>query len=220
MVKPFADAVKGLKKGEITPQPVQTQFGWHVIQLEDTRDVTPPPFDQVKAAAHERHDPKEAAGVRGGVEEERENRKEALSAPSKDFNPFRCSGSPRTRYFFSNFKNAGSSSTGNAKFLRFLELRTRILAHNDVVGFFRNAAADFSAALRDGVLGLLARQINQRPGEHEGLAGKCLFGASLLAAPAKSTRSSAAASTSAAFSGLRKYAKMLAATTGPTSGTR
>ena len=45
----FADAVAGLKKGEITPQPVQTQFGWHVIQLEDTREKTPPPFDQVKA---------------------------------------------------------------------------------------------------------------------------------------------------------------------------
>ena len=49
MVKPFADAVVSLKKGEITPEPVQTQFGWHVIQLEDIRDKTPPPFDQVKA---------------------------------------------------------------------------------------------------------------------------------------------------------------------------
>ena len=49
MVKPFGDAVKGLKKGEYTQQPVQTQFGWHVIKLEDTRDVTPPPFDQVKS---------------------------------------------------------------------------------------------------------------------------------------------------------------------------
>jgi peptidyl-prolyl cis-trans isomerase C len=49
MVKPFADAVKGLKKSEITPQPVQTQYGWHVIQLEDTREAAPPPFDQVKA---------------------------------------------------------------------------------------------------------------------------------------------------------------------------
>ena len=48
MVKPFGDAVKGLKKGEITPEPVQTQFGWHIIKLEDTRDVAPPPFDQVK----------------------------------------------------------------------------------------------------------------------------------------------------------------------------
>jgi peptidyl-prolyl cis-trans isomerase C len=49
MVKPFGDAVKGLKKGEITPEPVQTQFGWHVIKLEDTREVAPPPFEQVKA---------------------------------------------------------------------------------------------------------------------------------------------------------------------------
>jgi len=49
MVKPFADAVVALKKGEITPEPVQTQYGWHVIQLEDTREKTPPPFDQVKA---------------------------------------------------------------------------------------------------------------------------------------------------------------------------
>ncbi len=48
MVKPFADAVKGLKKGEMTQEPVQTQFGWHIIKLEDTRDVAPPPFDQVK----------------------------------------------------------------------------------------------------------------------------------------------------------------------------
>ena len=48
MVKPFADAVKGLKKGEVTAQPVQTQFGWHIIKLEETRTITPPPFDQVK----------------------------------------------------------------------------------------------------------------------------------------------------------------------------
>lgn len=49
MVKPFSDAVKGLKKGDVTAQPVQTQFGWHIIQLEDTRETAPPPtFDQVK----------------------------------------------------------------------------------------------------------------------------------------------------------------------------
>jgi peptidyl-prolyl cis-trans isomerase C len=45
MVKPFGDAVKGLKKGEITPEPVQTQYGWHIIKLEDTRDA---PFEQMK----------------------------------------------------------------------------------------------------------------------------------------------------------------------------
>jgi peptidyl-prolyl cis-trans isomerase C len=46
MVKPFGDAVKGLKKGEITTDPVQTQYGWHIIKLADTRDA---PFDQMKA---------------------------------------------------------------------------------------------------------------------------------------------------------------------------
>jgi peptidyl-prolyl cis-trans isomerase C len=48
MAKPFGDAVKGLKKGEVTSTPVQTQFGWHVIKLEDTRETAPPQFDQVK----------------------------------------------------------------------------------------------------------------------------------------------------------------------------
>jgi peptidyl-prolyl cis-trans isomerase C len=53
MVKPFADAVAGLKKGQITQTPVQSQFGWHVIQLEDTRQSPVPPFDQVKNQVQE-----------------------------------------------------------------------------------------------------------------------------------------------------------------------
>jgi peptidyl-prolyl cis-trans isomerase C len=48
MVKPFADAVVSLKPGDYTHKPVQTQYGWHVIQLVDTRPLSPPPFDQVK----------------------------------------------------------------------------------------------------------------------------------------------------------------------------
>jgi peptidyl-prolyl cis-trans isomerase C len=48
MVKPFADAVAALKKGETTKQPVQTQYGWHVIRLEDTRTPTVPAFEDVK----------------------------------------------------------------------------------------------------------------------------------------------------------------------------
>lgn len=48
MVQPFADAVIALEKGQYTKQPVETQFGWHVILLEDTRQKAPPPFDQVK----------------------------------------------------------------------------------------------------------------------------------------------------------------------------
>lgn len=48
MVKPFSDATAGLKKGTYTEEPVQTQFGWHVIMLDDTRESTPPAFDDVK----------------------------------------------------------------------------------------------------------------------------------------------------------------------------
>jgi len=48
MVPEFAGAVMALKPGEFTHNPVQTQYGWHVIQLLETREVTPPPFDQVR----------------------------------------------------------------------------------------------------------------------------------------------------------------------------
>lgn len=48
MVKPFADAVVSLKPGDFTHKPVQTQYGWHVIQLVDTRPLSPPAYDQVK----------------------------------------------------------------------------------------------------------------------------------------------------------------------------
>lgn len=48
MVKPFADAVAGLKKGAVSA-PVQTQFGWHVIKLNDQRTKAAPKFEDVKA---------------------------------------------------------------------------------------------------------------------------------------------------------------------------
>lgn len=48
MVAPFAEAVAALKPGTYTKEPVHTQFGWHVIKLEDTRKAEPPAFDQAK----------------------------------------------------------------------------------------------------------------------------------------------------------------------------
>jgi len=48
MVKSFGDAVVKLQKGLYTTIPVQTQFGWHVIKLEDIRDAQPPTYDKVK----------------------------------------------------------------------------------------------------------------------------------------------------------------------------
>lgn len=48
MVPPFSEAVVALENGKFSKQPVQTQFGWHVILREDSRALTPPPFDAVK----------------------------------------------------------------------------------------------------------------------------------------------------------------------------
>ena len=48
MVKPFSDVVANLQKGAISNSPVQTQFGWHVIKLIDTRAAQPLPYDKVK----------------------------------------------------------------------------------------------------------------------------------------------------------------------------
>ena len=50
MVPEFADAAFKLKQGEIS-EPVKTQFGWHIIQVEGKRTKTFPPFDQVKEQA-------------------------------------------------------------------------------------------------------------------------------------------------------------------------
>lgn len=47
-VPEFSDALAGLKKGETTKTPVKTQFGYHVIRLDDTRQPEMPPLDAVR----------------------------------------------------------------------------------------------------------------------------------------------------------------------------
>jgi peptidyl-prolyl cis-trans isomerase C len=58
-VKPFSDAMIKLQKGQYTETPVQTQFGWHVIRLDDVRDTQFPPLEQV------------APQIREGLQQER-----------------------------------------------------------------------------------------------------------------------------------------------------
>ena len=53
-VKPFSDAMVKLEKGKYTETPVQSQFGWHVIQLEDVRTEKFHDNDQVKPKIEER----------------------------------------------------------------------------------------------------------------------------------------------------------------------
>ena len=46
MLEPFAAAAFGLKVGQVTPMPIETRFGWHVIKLEDRRAMTIPSFEE------------------------------------------------------------------------------------------------------------------------------------------------------------------------------
>ena len=48
-VKEFSQAMVELKKGQVTDKPVKTQFGFHIIRLDDTREAPVPKFDEVKA---------------------------------------------------------------------------------------------------------------------------------------------------------------------------
>lgn len=53
-VKPFADAMVATPKGKFTATPVQTQFGYHVIMVEDVREAKVPPFEEVKPQLQQR----------------------------------------------------------------------------------------------------------------------------------------------------------------------
>jgi peptidyl-prolyl cis-trans isomerase C len=53
-VPEFSKAMTALKKGEMTETPVKSQFGWHIIRLDDTREAQFPEFDQVKPQIQQR----------------------------------------------------------------------------------------------------------------------------------------------------------------------
>jgi peptidyl-prolyl cis-trans isomerase C len=53
-VKPFADAVTGMQKGQTTTAPIKTDFGYHVIRLDDVRPLQVPPFAELKEQFRQR----------------------------------------------------------------------------------------------------------------------------------------------------------------------
>ncbi len=53
-VKPFSDAMIALDKGKFTTTPVKSEFGYHVILLEDVRELKAPSFDEVKPQLEQR----------------------------------------------------------------------------------------------------------------------------------------------------------------------
>jgi peptidyl-prolyl cis-trans isomerase C len=81
MVEPFAKAVAGLKKGETTSTPVQTEYGWHIIRLDDSRKKTPPPFEEVKEQIRNRL---QATKLQEHIEELKKSAKiEQMTPPAK-----------------------------------------------------------------------------------------------------------------------------------------
>ncbi|MGH8284038.1 MAG: peptidylprolyl isomerase [Gammaproteobacteria bacterium] len=81
MVPAFSAAVAQLKKGEYTKQPIHTQFGWHVIQLEDTRSMPPPSL----ASVHEQiMNSLEGKEVEAYVNKLREGAKVDMTAPASE----------------------------------------------------------------------------------------------------------------------------------------
>jgi peptidyl-prolyl cis-trans isomerase C len=70
MVAPFGDAVATMTKGSYSKSPVQTQFGWHVILLEDTREQEPPKLDSLRDHFTEQLQRQKVAGFVRGIREE------------------------------------------------------------------------------------------------------------------------------------------------------
>ncbi len=66
-VPEFSAALTKLKKGEMTDTPVKSQFGYHIIKLEDTREAKFPPLEEVKTQIAQRLDQQKLAKFRDDI---------------------------------------------------------------------------------------------------------------------------------------------------------
>ena len=91
MVPAFADAAFSLKPGEVDPQPVQTQFGWHVIKVLGKRQAPPPAFEQVQDQIRQQlireGVQKAVADAKKGVQIVKYNPDGTVAAPPADVTP-------------------------------------------------------------------------------------------------------------------------------------
>jgi peptidyl-prolyl cis-trans isomerase C len=68
-VKEFSQAMVELKKGQVTEKPVKTQFGFHIIRLDDTRETPVPKFEEVKAQIEQQMQQGKLAEYQQGLRE-------------------------------------------------------------------------------------------------------------------------------------------------------
>jgi peptidyl-prolyl cis-trans isomerase C len=87
MVPPFAEAAFSLKPGETTTAPVKTQFGWHVIKVEDRRTAQPPAFEQVRDQLKAQMADEAAMNVVKGLREKAQVKKFAIDGSPADAAP-------------------------------------------------------------------------------------------------------------------------------------
>ena len=66
-VPEFSQAMVALKKGEMTQEPVKSQFGYHIIRLDDTRQAQLPPLEEVKPQIKQRLEQQKLAAFRDEV---------------------------------------------------------------------------------------------------------------------------------------------------------
>ncbi len=66
-VPEFSQAMVKLKKGEMTQEPVKSQFGYHIIRLDDTREAKFPPLDDVKGQLKQRMEQQKIAAFRDEI---------------------------------------------------------------------------------------------------------------------------------------------------------
>jgi peptidyl-prolyl cis-trans isomerase C len=66
-VPEFNSAMVALEKGQMTQEPVKSQFGYHIIKLEDVRPITFPAFDDVKAQVKQRIEQQKMAEFQEGL---------------------------------------------------------------------------------------------------------------------------------------------------------
>ncbi len=163
---PFANALRNLKKGEYTKEPLQSQFGWHVIKLDDVRNLnTPVKAAEVKSAEQVKSIAKELDNfVRKSKEVLTRNYKDPASA---EFTDLVVSEGPDKRALCGavNGKNSYGGYVGRKMFYVVYYKPGPMVRFNPSIWTEGQSTAEKDrnsdyAPLRESALGVIASELN------------------------------------------------------------